>query len=519
MKIIIIALFVFINTSCASNFQDSFSIHSNSVTTNHDLENLIEKKITAADIISNNKELTEKEIKELKDYFLSKNREKQSNKKSLQKEILKSIKSKNYGTLKNKEITALINASAKLNKKHFEDLVSDLKEDVSCLSPNLFFASASLLEKDFPNEDALKDSAVLFQKAADCSETDELTARANYRLAMLHLLKSDCSGATKYLNSVEKSKFKVFLSRAEFWKHQCATSNVQNNLILADNFFKRFPLSYHSILYYRKSDSELRDIIKNKIRTPVLLRTEKNENVNLLMSLIENNLRNNKDASKEYLSYFSDSILNDLEPEFLIYLGYIANISNDDLRAFQAFAKAFSKNPELKTKTTTKLYFPLRYLDQIKKHSKNEDLDYLLVLSLIRQESAFNEKAVSRVGATGLMQIMPKTARVIDRKLNRKILFDADKNIYAGTRYLANLLHKYNNNIVYTLAAYNAGHGNVDKWIQRYKTSDDLVFMDTIPFQETRDYVSAILRNYYWYQSLESDFTSQKTILGLNQEI
>jgi soluble lytic murein transglycosylase len=233
---------------------------------------------------------------------------------------------------------------------------------------------------------------------------------------------------------------------------------------------------------------------------------------------IEKNI-NNPTVAKQYLNHFTDEVLNKLEPEHLVYVGYVAHLLEDDLKAFQALAKAMTRRPELKTKSVVQLYYPFRYKDEINTHAKTEEIDPVLVMSLIRQESAFNKNAISRVGARGLMQLMPATARKLDRKLNKKNLTEVNKNLQAGTKYLSMLLKRYDNNIVYALAAYNAGFGNVDAWIKRYKTTNEMVFMDVIPFQETREYVSSILRNYYWYDQLNKDFSKGKigNVLSSNQ--
>jgi soluble lytic murein transglycosylase len=149
--------------------------------------------------------------------------------------------------------------------------------------------------------------------------------------------------------------------------------------------------------------------------------------------------------------------------------------------------------------TTMKMYFPLHYFDLIK--PVEDQIDPLLVLSLIRQESAFNKQARSIVGARGLMQVMPTTARMI-ASVRPTALFDPKTNIKVGTKYLLKRLTQYDGDVELTLAAYNAGFGRVDQWLRRYPTANKVLFLDFIPFKETREYVATILRNYYWYVKL-----------------
>jgi soluble lytic murein transglycosylase len=252
------------------------------------------------------------------------------------------------------------------------------------------------------------------------------------------------------------------------------------------------------------------------------VRSEKNDKVNELVAQIELALENKKpNQAAEYLSWMSswymsanDERLEALEPHFKLYLGYLAYAAQDGLATFQILSKTLSQYPELKTLGTLKIFYPKWYYAQIQKAAEQNALDPLLVLSLVRQESAFNPGAVSRVGARGLMQLMPKTARQINKKLHKADLLNAEKNIKAGTVYFAGLVKRYNGNVALALAAYNAGYGAVDKWVARYKVSNPILFADLIPYRETREYVGSILRNLYWYQAMESYKEAPKVIIG-----
>ena len=129
------------------------------------------------------------------------------------------------------------------------------------------------------------------------------------------------------------------------------------------------------------------------------------------------------------------------------------------------------------------------------------DIDPYIILSLIRQESAFNPSARSRVGARGLMQLMPETAKRIIRKLPSQALHNPQTNLKVGIRYFIKLYQKYNKNLIYTLAAYNAGENRVKRWRRQYfKNHSMLHVIEAIPFKETNLYVKLILRNLFFYK-------------------
>ena len=127
--------------------------------------------------------------------------------------------------------------------------------------------------------------------------------------------------------------------------------------------------------------------------------------------------------------------------------------------------------------------------------AEEENISPSLLEAVILTESKFDEKAVSHVGAVGMMQLMPDTAHWISEEsgLPSDNLASPDQNIPLGAWYLNYLLKKYHNNEVFALAAYNAGRGNVDEWIEKNKWPEGFMDMEKIPFPETREFVKSVV--------------------------
>jgi len=151
--------------------------------------------------------------------------------------------------------------------------------------------------------------------------------------------------------------------------------------------------------------------------------------------------------------------------------------------------------------------FPRPYWTDLKKFSVANGLDPYLVASLIRQESEFNPVAVSRANAVGLMQLLPKTGKLVARqeklkRYNPSQLYTPTVNLQLGTRYFRGMVDQFGGSFEYALAAYNAGSDRVEEWLGQGKYRDAPEFVESIPFTETREYVQAIMRNANVYKQL-----------------
>jgi len=154
-----------------------------------------------------------------------------------------------------------------------------------------------------------------------------------------------------------------------------------------------------------------------------------------------------------------------------------------------------------------RLAFPMPYRQSIETYSRQHSLDPYLVAALIRQESEFNPKALSRSNARGLTQVLPGTGRELSRKLKisryrTASLYTPDVNLKIGTYYLKALVDQLQGKWEAALASYNAGKSRVNVWLASAEFHEPAEFVESIPFTETRQYVQSVLRNAEMYRRL-----------------
>ena len=155
----------------------------------------------------------------------------------------------------------------------------------------------------------------------------------------------------------------------------------------------------------------------------------------------------------------------------------------------------------LEAEAAERAQHPLYYADTITAYADAQELDPALVAAVILCESSYDPKAESRLGARGLMQLMPDTAEWVAHKLGEDgadysfdNLYDPQTNIRFGTWYLGYLSRRFNGDATKIVCAYHAGQGNVDSWLKNSQYSSDGVTLDVIPTQDTATYASRVLR-------------------------
>ena len=205
------------------------------------------------------------------------------------------------------------------------------------------------------------------------------------------------------------------------------------------------------------------------------------------------------------------------DPAFEAIAGWLLAQENRNVRAIQALRRAApfftSAAGEALPPAWWRLLYPLRYEERLREQSARWNLEPFLVAGLIRQESVFAPRTRSPVGARGLMQIMPATGRALARlegltyRVSR--LYDPAVNIRFGTRYFRQLLDEFDNRPELALAGYNAGPHRVRAWTAEDRNVPAELFIEEIPFTETRNYVKLVMRNEMlyrrWYPELAEE--------------
>lgn len=146
----------------------------------------------------------------------------------------------------------------------------------------------------------------------------------------------------------------------------------------------------------------------------------------------------------------------------------------------------------------------MKFADEVVIYSKEFEVDPALVASVINVESGYNENATSSKGAKGLMQILPSTGKWLAEKVkedyDEDYLLNHEFNIKIGTFYLSYLIEQFKDEKL-ALCAYNAGQGKVKEWLKNKRYSSDGKTLNEIPFEETKNYIVKIEKNYRYYKN------------------
>ena len=202
-------------------------------------------------------------------------------------------------------------------------------------------------------------------------------------------------------------------------------------------------------------------------------------------------------------------------PVINLHIAQIYRSRNENVSAVNVLKRAYPDYgqalPSEMPRTAWDVFYPLGWWSTIKEEAKRNSLDPYLIAGLIRQETIFNAKAVSRANAMGLMQLLPSTGRSVAKRysLGGGVISSADLlnptlNIQLGTAYVAQLIQEFGR-FEYVAAGYNGGPSRVSRWLRELPAADIEEWVDNIPLSETRAYVQGVYRNARQYKRLYDD--------------
>ncbi len=382
---------------------------------------------------------------------------------------------------------------------------SSLKE-VEC-PRNLSAALAIKAEEYFPDIKARVLSRELFDHARHClTAGDDPYERLFLRFGLYAYYDGNKLRARELLLEAGKATNPSERYRVLYWLGRIAFESEENKG--KDNEYwtelmNQFPLSYYAIDVAVALHRDPMEMITQRKVGGLKREAQNDPELNRMIRWLEALYTyKQSNAVAKWASWIVRANEGELDVDILLYLSSLKIASGLYRSNIQMLFSYFRKNPAALNTEGLKLLYPRPYYDLIQEASRGK-IDSFLVLGLIRQESGFDARAVSRMKAKGLMQIIPKTARKLASQGHKKLLNEKE-NTKMGVKYLLQLSDEFDGNVELVLAAYNAGPHRVLDWLKRNpdRKGNPLLWNDLIPFMETRDYVVSILRNNYLYLRL-----------------
>jgi len=352
----------------------------------------------------------------------------------------------------------------------------------------------------------LKEAKKYYKLIKDSFSTSTFYHRSLFKYAYIKFLEKDYKlSLSLFIRYIEEGADdeKWDISASHYYK-----ALSYKNLLDVDNFtatlntlIKEYPYAFYSMLAREELGislvAEFNNLKNNNYDTTEGISINDLYFINLASSLTSVLLLDEAVAELKHIN------INNLNPKYLEIISNIyKNTNNPELGISIAYNLMFRHKAYL-SRNHIETHYPKLYFDLVNSNSSIVGLDPYIVLSIIKRESAFNKDAESRVGAKGLMQIMPPLAKQMVNNFDTNSLSKPEVNIKLGVTHLKAQLHKYNNNLIYVLSSYNAGDRALERWIKWYASRLTIVeFIESISYTETRNYVKAVIAYYYVYNAL-----------------
>lgn len=371
-------------------------------------------------------------------------------------------------------------------------------------SQNILAEVYWLMGKIYEDQQDVQNALLHFKKGKEHTSHQNKEMKEKILWSLVWTLKQELKyeDALTYLNELTEDG-NAYNPQFIYWKAQIL--EYMNQKSDSKKFFEELaqksPLSFHGMLAHHKLNQPIQlDLItiNPRKKDPYQLVDDlfEAEEKSLVLGFVKHTLeehKKNKSLKKENLLQLFRRSSN-----LGIYLPFFRFVGNLSFEEKSKFLKNYAHT-----------LFPLIFEEDVQKASTLFHVPQEIIYSIIRQESAFNPRALSPAHAIGLMQILPSVARETAKQKaiafrNSYDLYNPQKNIIIGTAYFQKLTQRYGNHLILNVASYNAGPRSVNRWLEKFSTQDPVEFIQNIPYRETQNYVRLIIRNYIIYKTLQS---------------
>ncbi len=295
--------------------------------------------------------------------------------------------------------------------------------------------------------------------------------------------------ADKYIEKYPKSDD---IARISYWRARTLLKLRQNSEAKTAFYdvIAKFPLTYYAFASARQL--KISKVNKVFIKKPV---------VKYNIESINNKLFAQNKLLLTLIKYNDFETIEDLKIDNEYIKAYLLNKKSFYPESIVCARKQLQVDEKFSS-FALKLAYPIVYEDLINRYALKHEISPYLFLSLIKEESHFNKNALSSAGAFGLAQLMKPTADYIEkRSVSKEELLNPEENLAIASKYFAYLIDLFKGNIYLSILAYNAGHGNVQKWLSNSEiySKDIDEFIENVPYNETKTYIKKILSSYWIY--------------------
>lgn len=363
---------------------------------------------------------------------------------------------------------------------------------------NVAIATAAMLESFLAESPVAGPIARLYEKGGDCARRNSADREHFYtRSALFDILQKNYGKAERLLARVRPTD--AFSGRTLYWlaRVRSQMGNAKGAAAAYRRLHNTHPFSFHTLVSLASQNIDALAEYEDNHPIP-MTRAKRNKSLN---TLIEQAELLNKFNFRDSAELVVDWALDNYHPTESGVRLYLAELGSPRSKC-QVMGEVLLRRRNLRSRKSLELAYPKAYFEMFEKQKGS--VDPFFMMAIARKESTLDPKAVSPANAQGLLQVHPDTAKRLSNKTNINLL-DPEVNAELSAKYLRILLDMMKNQLPLVLASYNAGEEPVVRWLHRYPTTDPLLFIDLIPYRETRDYVGFVMANYFWYRRLYSD--------------